>query len=70
MKDELIFNKQIHLNKDHIFAIEISPRNEQVIMVEDRKEMMVKQVHSILGHMNRLQTLETRKMWMEDQRIK
>jgi hypothetical protein len=34
-----------------------SPRNEQAMMAEDRKEITIKQAHSILGHVNRLQTL-------------
>jgi hypothetical protein len=61
MKDEIIFNRKIHMKISYIFAKEISLRNDQGMMVDDLKELSIKQANLILGHMNRLNILQTTK---------
>jgi hypothetical protein len=58
---QMTFDKMIHSINGHIFAIEISPRTEQAMMAEDWKEMTVNKYHLKLGHVSRLQTIETAK---------
>jgi hypothetical protein len=58
----MIFKKNFHLRNDNIFGIEISSRNEQAMMAEERREMTVKQANSTFGHINGLQNLDTSKI--------
>jgi transposase InsO family protein len=59
--DEMIFDKKIHSSNGHIFGIDIVSQNEHAMVVDDRKKMTIKQAHSVLGHVNRHQTIETAK---------
>jgi hypothetical protein len=56
-------SKLLHLRNGRIFAIEISPRNEQAIMEEDWKEITALQAHSKLAHVNISQTIERAKKY-------
>ena len=61
-------NKKIHSGNGHIFGIEIVSQREKALVVKDRKELTIKQAHSILGHVNRHQT--TKRKWLDNQRPK
>jgi hypothetical protein len=52
--DEMVFDKKMYSSNGHTFGIDIVSQN-------DRKKMVIKQAHSILGHVNRHQTIETSK---------
>ena len=63
----MIFDKKIHSSNGHILGIDIVSTKEHAVIVEDRKEVTIKQAHSILGHVNRHQTIKTAKknVWIK-----
>ena len=44
--EEMIFDKKIHSSNGHIFGIDIVSTKEHAMIVEDRKEVTIKQAHS------------------------
>jgi activator of 2-hydroxyglutaryl-CoA dehydratase len=50
--EEMIFDKTIHSSNVHILGIDIVSTKEHAMIMEDRKEMTIKQAHSILGYVN------------------